>query len=141
MPLPDGLHTYLSVKFPVLDDDGPLVAMGGISTDISEHKRVEAALRELGFDIHLTIRTASIHRGHTEAGVEAFVDVAMLEDEGITLEAWDILDDLERLGIPEEQREALQADAQAVARLRRRVDQVRRVLEAISVLRAGQAAT
>ena len=99
-----------------------------------------AALRELGFDIHLTIRTASIHRGHTEAGVEAFVDVAMLEDEGITLEAWDILDDLERLGIPEEQREALQADAQAVARLRRRVDQVRRVLEAISVLRAGQAA-
>lgn len=60
LPLDDGLHTYLSVKFPVLDDDGPLVAVGGISTDISEHKRVEAALRETRSILHAIIENAPL---------------------------------------------------------------------------------
>jgi len=45
-PHPDGLHTYLSVKFPLPDDDGRPVAVCGISTDVSERKRSERALRE-----------------------------------------------------------------------------------------------
>lgn len=39
--LKDGLHTVLSVKFPVRDDTGKIYAVGGISTDITERKRLE----------------------------------------------------------------------------------------------------
>jgi two-component system sensor histidine kinase/response regulator len=42
----DGPHTYLSIKFPVLDPTGLPSALGGISTDITERKRGELALRE-----------------------------------------------------------------------------------------------
>lgn len=38
---PDGLHTYLSVKFPLLDADGRVQGIGGISTDITERKQAE----------------------------------------------------------------------------------------------------
>ncbi|MDP6787877.1 MAG: PAS domain S-box protein [Rhodospirillales bacterium] len=40
------LHTKLMVKFPILGDDGEPVAIGGISTDITERKQAEAARRE-----------------------------------------------------------------------------------------------
>jgi PAS domain S-box-containing protein len=41
----DSLHTYLSVKFPLLDLDGEPYGICGISTDITEQKKTEAALR------------------------------------------------------------------------------------------------
>lgn len=41
----DRLHTYLSVKFPLLDLDGEPYGICGISTDITEQKQTEAALR------------------------------------------------------------------------------------------------
>ena len=40
-----GTRTYLSVKFPLLDDSGEAYAVGGISTDITDRKRAEKALR------------------------------------------------------------------------------------------------
>lgn len=44
-PHPDGLHTYRSVKFPVRDETGKMIALGGISTDISDLKRAHEALK------------------------------------------------------------------------------------------------
>ena len=44
--LEDGLHTYLSNRFPISDDDGEVCAVGGISTDITELKKMENALQE-----------------------------------------------------------------------------------------------
>ncbi len=44
-PHEDGIHTYISVKFPIVDGGGRAYAVGGISTDITERKRGEAALR------------------------------------------------------------------------------------------------
>ena len=41
----DGPHTSIVHKFPLFDADGKLYATGGISTDITERKRVEDALR------------------------------------------------------------------------------------------------
>ena len=43
-PHHDGLHTYISIKFPLFDAVGEIYAVCGISTDISDRKRVENAL-------------------------------------------------------------------------------------------------
>jgi PAS domain S-box-containing protein len=39
-------HVFLSGKFPLRDAQGQIFATGGVSTDITERKRVEEALRE-----------------------------------------------------------------------------------------------
>jgi PAS domain S-box-containing protein len=44
-PHEDGLHTYLSIKFPLCDHTGTPYATCGISTDITERKRIEDSLR------------------------------------------------------------------------------------------------
>lgn len=44
-PEPDGLHTYVTVKFPLHDEHGVLTAVCGISTDITSRQRAEAELR------------------------------------------------------------------------------------------------
>jgi PAS domain S-box-containing protein len=46
IPHSDGLHTYLSVKFPIVDYHGKISAVCGISTDITERKQTEKALQE-----------------------------------------------------------------------------------------------
>jgi PAS domain S-box-containing protein len=43
---PDGNHTHLCTKFPILDSSGGVIAIGSVSTDISERKRMEEALLE-----------------------------------------------------------------------------------------------
>jgi len=42
----DGKHVYLSIKFPLLNSKGKIYAIGGMSTDITERKRVEESLQE-----------------------------------------------------------------------------------------------
>lgn len=42
---PDGLHTYIAVKFPLYDSSGRVYAIGGISTDITERKKMEESLK------------------------------------------------------------------------------------------------
>lgn len=41
-------HTFLTVKFPYVDDTGEIVGISGISTDITAKKEAEALQRELG---------------------------------------------------------------------------------------------
>jgi two-component system, NarL family, sensor histidine kinase UhpB len=42
----DGVHTYLSVKFPIRDSNGSISAVAGISTDITQRKLLERGLQE-----------------------------------------------------------------------------------------------
>ncbi len=42
---PDGPHTYIAVKFPLYDSTGRIYAIGGISTDISERKKLEESFK------------------------------------------------------------------------------------------------
>lgn len=53
-PHTDGMHTYISAKFPLRDHDGKIYALCGISTDITERKKSE---KELG---HLRNYLASV---------------------------------------------------------------------------------
>ncbi|HEX8702419.1 MAG TPA: ATP-binding protein [Myxococcaceae bacterium] len=41
LPLADGPHTYLSLKFPLRDSEGRPTGVCGISTDITERRRVQ----------------------------------------------------------------------------------------------------
>ncbi len=40
-PHDDYVHTYISIKFPMLAQDGEIIGVGGISTDITERKKME----------------------------------------------------------------------------------------------------
>ncbi|MCM1981937.1 response regulator [Lyngbya confervoides] len=42
LPLPDGIHSFITVKFPLSDATGTPYALCGISTDITEKKNLEA---------------------------------------------------------------------------------------------------
>jgi PAS domain S-box-containing protein len=44
-PHDDGVHTYISIKFPIYDPDGSVFGVGGIATDVTARKNAEAALR------------------------------------------------------------------------------------------------
>jgi PAS domain S-box-containing protein len=51
VPHRDGIHTYLSVKFPLYDEHGAATGVCGISTDITELKKAQNQLRRLSGSI------------------------------------------------------------------------------------------
>jgi PAS domain S-box-containing protein len=55
----DGLHTWLSVKFPVIDADGKRL-IGGKSVDITEKQRAEDALRDTSAQFRRFLDTAPV---------------------------------------------------------------------------------
>ncbi|HWQ10482.1 MAG TPA: PAS domain-containing protein, partial [Holophaga sp.] len=61
---PDGEHVYLAMKFPLRDEQGACYAVCGISTDITEHRKLATDLRKLAslhatlYQVNRTIRTA-----------------------------------------------------------------------------------
>ncbi len=59
LPVDGELHTYISVKFPLLDATGVPYALCGISTDITERKRGELALRQSQERLALVIQGSS----------------------------------------------------------------------------------
>lgn len=69
---PTGKHTYLSVKFPLLDSHGDVCGIGGISTDVTERKQAEEAIHLLNETLEERIeeRTAQLAAANRE--LEAF---------------------------------------------------------------------
>jgi len=69
--LADGVHTYLSVKFPIYDEQGEPEGLCGISTDITELKKAQEQLRLLSGSIMASQekeRTAIARELHDELG-------------------------------------------------------------------------
>jgi PAS domain S-box-containing protein len=50
-PQDDGLHTYLTIKFPLFDSEDQIYAVCGISTDISDRKTAELELQQQKQDL------------------------------------------------------------------------------------------
>ena len=69
--LPDGPHTYLSVKFPIYNEQGEPEGLCGIATDITELKKAQEQLRLLSGSIMASQekeRTAIARELHDELG-------------------------------------------------------------------------
>lgn len=70
-PQRDGVHTYLTVKFPLYDEDGVATGTCGIGTDITEVKKAQDQLRRLSGRIMAgqeTERAAIARELHDELG-------------------------------------------------------------------------
>ncbi|GAA0489976.1 hypothetical protein Ade02nite_24560 [Paractinoplanes deccanensis] len=73
-PGDDGLHTYITVKFPLAGDDGKAYAVCGISTDITERKRAEEEVRRLNEELEQRVeqRTAQLEASTRELDAFAY---------------------------------------------------------------------
>jgi PAS domain S-box-containing protein len=68
LPIEDGLHSYISIKFPLKDTKGNTYAVCGVSTDITNLKNAEEALRKSEQSLREAQRIA--HIGNWEWDVE-----------------------------------------------------------------------
>ena len=55
-PHPDGLHTYVSTKFPLYDEEGQVSAVAGISTDVTDRIRARDAEEQFKTACHVQQR-------------------------------------------------------------------------------------
>ncbi len=55
VPLADGPHTFRTLKFPLLDERGEIYALCGISLDVTDQERANAALRESQEQLRLAV--------------------------------------------------------------------------------------
>ena len=68
----DGMRTYVSVKFPVLDSAGQPYAICGISTDITERKRAEDEVRRLNAELEMRVRERTAELEASTRELDAF---------------------------------------------------------------------
>jgi len=71
----DGIHTYLTIKFPVFDADGNPYGVCGISTDISDRKRIEGELNQSEERFSKAFRVNPAATTITTLGEGRYIDV------------------------------------------------------------------
>jgi len=73
-PGPDGMRTYVTVKFPLLDAAGRSYAVCGISTDITDRKRAEDEVATLNAELEQRVRerTAELQASTNELSAFAY---------------------------------------------------------------------
>ncbi|MCP4714294.1 MAG: PAS domain-containing protein [Deltaproteobacteria bacterium] len=61
--LTDGLHYYISIKFPIFDNKNNIIGTGGISTDITERKRLGKELLKSNKELKNSLKEIKTLRG------------------------------------------------------------------------------
>ncbi len=88
----DGIHTVISVKFPMYDADGIPCGVGGISTDITERARTEAIRRQAEDALRASERTLAQAQAIAHVGSwrwEIVPDEIYWSDETFRLFGWE----------------------------------------------------
>lgn len=134
VPQSDGLHTYVAVKFPIFDQTGQVTAIGGISTDISERKKVldalEAGQEMLRHIIEAQDQERQLIAYEIHDGLIQYLTGALMQLETVNVEGWPITD-------KEAIANSLSILRKAVAEGRRLMDGIRTpVLDGLGVVAA-----
>ena len=92
IPLPDGVHTFLTAKFPLIDSEGKIYAVGGVCTDITARKDAEDALKKAHEELEQRVadRTAQLDQKTkrlTETNVALKILLEKREEDKKELEA------------------------------------------------------
>lgn len=64
IPFADGEHTFITSKFPLVDNTGKIYAVGGVCTDITQLEKEEAALKKAHDELENMVqdRTAELEK-------------------------------------------------------------------------------
>ncbi|GGM30382.1 ATP-binding protein [Dactylosporangium sucinum] len=71
-PGDDGPHTYITVKFPLIDAHGRAYAVCGISTDITDRIRAEERVRQLNAELEDRVRQRTAELEASTRELDAF---------------------------------------------------------------------
>jgi PAS domain S-box-containing protein len=71
-PHADGPHTYITIKYPIVDATGRAYAICGISTDITELKRAEDRVRQLNTELEQRVRERTAELEASTRELDAF---------------------------------------------------------------------
>jgi PAS domain S-box-containing protein len=71
-PQEDGPHTYITVKYPLIDAVGRAFAICGISTDITDLKRAEERAKRLNADLETRVRERTAELEASTRELDAF---------------------------------------------------------------------
>lgn len=115
---PDGMHTYVSTKFPLFDADGKMYGVCGMSFDITELKLAQQSLAKSNADLEQMVRdiTHAMGRavevrdpytqGHevrvAQLAVMLAKEMGLSTDEVAGVEIAAVVHDIGKLGVPAE---------------------------------------